>query len=169
MSDVVFVAVRSVAEAGADLKWSIDAPPAAMVALLDYENPAIMEEAIRLGPHAVLGLPIRNFGAVASVFVALQNFKRQKKLNSTIKRLKSRIEGDKLLSKAKDVLLCNSEMTEEDAYKALRTHAMNKRVSIQEIAKSIVNAEGILAEVGLRPGINSHAPNAVKSKGVNEE
>ncbi len=151
MSDVVFVAFRSVTESGIQLKWNVETPPAAMVALLDYENPAIMKEAVQLGAHAVLGLPSRSFGAVANVFVALQNFERQRQLNDTLKRLKARIENDKLLFKAKDVLIKNGGMTEEEAHKSLRSQAMNKRVSIHEIARSIVNAEGILSEIGSRP------------------
>lgn len=150
MSDVVFVAFRAVTEAGARLRWNIDAPPAAMVALLDYENPAVVKEAVRLGAHAVLGLPIRSFGAVANVFIALQNFERQNQLNDTLKRLKARIEGDKMMSRAKDVLIRTGGMTEEEAYKSLRSQAMNKRVSLHEIAKSIVNAEGILTDIGAK-------------------
>lgn len=148
MCDVVFIAFRDVTEAGVRLKWNAEAPPAALVALLDYENPAIVKEAVALGAHAVLGLPIRSFGAVANVFVALQNYQRQTQLNESLRRLKARIENERLLSKAKDVLIRTGGMTEEDAYKSLRSQAMNKRVSLAEIARSIINAEGILSDIG---------------------
>lgn len=151
MSDVIFVAFRAVTEADIRLKWNPDAPPAALVALLDYENPAVMKEAVRLNAHAVLGLPIRSFGAVANVFVALQNFERQKQLTTELKRLKARIEGDRLLSRAKDVLMRSGDMTEEEAYRSLRSQAMNKRVSLHEIARSIVNAENIIVDLGVKP------------------
>lgn len=151
MSDVVFVAVRAVTEADIRLKWNPDAPPAALVALLDYENPAVMKEAVRLGAHAVLGLPVRSFGAVANIFVAMQNFERQKQLNDTLRRLRSRIEGDRLLSRAKAVLMRTGAMTEEEAYRSLRSQAMNKRVGLMDIARAIVNAEGILSDIAVRP------------------
>ena len=146
-ADVVFVAFRAAAEENVKLRWPAENPPAAMVALLDFENPAVVSEAIRLKAHAVVGLPIRSFGVVANVFVALENFKAQQALTEQVKRYKAKIESQMLVVKAKDILRSNYGLTEDEAHKALRTHAMNKRVSIVEIARAIASAEDLASSL----------------------
>lgn len=143
MADVVFVAFREVTEVSVKLRWNRDDPPAALVALLDFENPAIVSEAVRLNAHAVLGLPVRSFGVVANIFVAIRNHQAQKSLSEQVKRLKSRVESEKVLSRAKDILMQSRGISEEDAHKVLRSQAMNKRVSIVEIARAVASAEDV--------------------------
>ena len=143
MADVVFVAFREVTEGGVKLRWNRDTPPAALVALLDFENPAIVSEAVRINAHAVLGLPVRSFGVVANIFVAIRNHQAQKDLADQVKRLKSRVESERILARAKDILMQSRGISEEDAHKALRSQAMNKRVSIVEIAKAVASAEDV--------------------------
>ncbi|WP_395543659.1 ANTAR domain-containing response regulator [Neotabrizicola sp. sgz301269] len=143
LADVVCVAFRSVAEGNVKLRWNRDDPPAALLALLDFENPAIVREAIKLNAHAVLGLPVRSFGVVANIFVAQNNFKLHKDLSNLAKRLKTRVESEKTLNKAKQVLMASHGMTEQDAHKALRTYAMNRRVNMLEIAKVIAGADDV--------------------------
>ncbi|WP_333814408.1 ANTAR domain-containing response regulator [Tabrizicola sp.] len=145
LADVVCVAFRAVAEANVKLRWNRDDPPAALLALLDFENPAIVREAIRLNAHAVLGLPVRSFGVVANIFVAQNNFKLHKNLSSLAQRLKTRVESDKTLNKAKQILMSSRGMSEQEAHKALRTHAMNRRVSMLEIAKAIAGADDVFS------------------------
>lgn len=145
VADIVFVAFRAVAEENVRLRWNADNPSAALVALLDFESPAIVSEAIRMKAHAVLGLPVRSFGVVANVFVAQQNYRSQLRLNDQVKRLKSRIDSEKTLSKAKEILMRSKGISEEEAHKALRSQAMHKRVSIVEIARAITNAEDVFA------------------------
>jgi len=146
MADVVCVAFRAVAEQNVKLRWNVDSPPAALVALLDFENPAVVSEAIRLRAHAVLGLPVRSFGVVANVFVALGNFKAQQELAEQVKRYRTRIETQKLVARAKEIIRTTHGLTEE-AHKALRTHAMNKRMSIVDVARAITSAEDLASSL----------------------
>lgn len=145
-ADVVFIALRPIFEENVKFSWNSEAPPAALVALLDFENPAIVNEAIRMNAHAVLGMPIRSFGVVANAFIALKNHKLQVDLANQNNRLKARIDSQKVIDQAKDILIRTRGISEAQAHEAMRSHAMNKRVSIQEIAKSIVSAEEILSE-----------------------
>ena len=146
-ADVVFLAFRAASEERVKLRWPAENPPAALVALLDFENPAVVSEAIRLKAHAVVGLPIQNFGVVANIFVALENFKVQQNLSEQVRRYKTKVESDKLVARAKDILRGNYGLTEDEAHKALRTHAMNKRVSIVEIARAITSADDLASSL----------------------
>lgn len=164
LADVVCVAFRAVAEGNVKLRWNRDDPPAALLALLDFENPAIVREAIRLNAHAVLGLPVRSFGVVANIFVAQNNFKLHKDLSNLAKRLKTRVESDKTLNKAKQILMASHGMSEHEAHKALRTHAMNRRVNMLEIAKAIAGADDVFSALEkldkFDPGLASPTPEA---------
>lgn len=165
LADVVCVAFRAVAEANVKLRWNSDDPPAALLALLDFENPAVVREAIRLNAHAVLGLPVRSFGVVANVFVAQNNFKLHKDLAALAQRLKTRVESDRLLNKAKHILMASRGMTEPEAHEALRTHAMNRRVSMLEIAKAVADADDAFSALETLGNFDLQKPGAVDTSG----
>jgi len=48
------------------------------------------------------------------------------------------------VEKAKGILMKNNTISEDDAYKYLRSISMNKRKSIAEVAKIIVDTESML-------------------------
>lgn len=150
-ADVVFAAFRAIVEENIRFPWNAENPSAALVALLDFESPAIIHEAVRLNAHAVIGMPIRSFGVVANVFIAQKNFFKQKQLSDEVRRLNARGEAEKLFSKAKDILMRANGISEDEAHALLRTQAMNKRLSMQEIARSIINAEGIISDFFKKP------------------
>jgi AmiR/NasT family two-component response regulator len=55
--------------------------------------------------------------------------------------------GDDILQvieKAKGILMKNNTISEDEAYKYLRSISMNKRKSIAEVAKIIVDTESML-------------------------
>jgi len=145
-ADVVFVALRQISEENVKFSWNAEVPPAALVALLDFENPAIVNEAMKLNAHAVVGMPIRSFGVMANTFIALKNHQLQISLSQQSAKLRARIESQKIVDQAKSILMRAKNISEAEAHKTLRSHAMNKRISIEQVAKSVVSAEEILSD-----------------------
>jgi hypothetical protein len=66
-------------------------------------------------------------------------------------QLESKLQSIRKITDAKSVLMNSRKISEEDAYAAIRDQAMVKRVSIEEIATAIVNANEILSTVGIKP------------------
>jgi AmiR/NasT family two-component response regulator len=52
--------------------------------------------------------------------------------------------GDQKLARAKAILMANRGTSENEAYREMREQAMARRVPIDEIANSIINAEQLL-------------------------
>ncbi|MBT4889632.1 MAG: ANTAR domain-containing protein [Rhodospirillales bacterium] len=141
--DVVCVALRPIMEREASLVWDSSKPPAALVAVIDYENPVIVQAAVELNAHAVIGLPLRNFGTLANLFIALKNFRNDKDQRDQIEKLKRRLSGMRAVSNAKEILMKNKGVSESKAYSMIRDQAMNKRMSVQDVALAIINANEI--------------------------
>lgn len=143
-ADVVFLAVRPIVEREIDFDWNADDPPAVLIAVVDYENPVIVETVLRLKAQAVIGLPLRPFGILANVLLSLTNHKREQRLKTHVKRLSSKLKAKRDIDKAKSILISTHGVSEDKAYEIIREQAMNKRTTIEAIASSIINASDVL-------------------------
>lgn len=141
--DVVCVALRPIVEREIKFVWDAANPPAALVAVIDYENPVIVQAAVGLNAHAVIGLPLRNFGIIANLFIALKNYRSEKDQRGQIEKLNRRLSGMRAVNNAKEILMKNKGISESEAYAMIRDQAMNKRMSIQDVALAIINANEI--------------------------
>jgi len=141
--DIVCVSLRPILEHEAKLVWDACNPPAALVAVIDYENPVIVQAAIELNAHAVIGLPLRNFGTLANIFIALKNYKNDKEQRNQIEKLKRRLAGVRAVTNAKEILMKNRGLSEKEAYTMIREQAMKKRMSVLDVALAISTADEI--------------------------
>ena len=55
-----------------------------------------------------------------------------------------KMEERKLIEKAKGILIRNNSISEDEAYKYIRTISMNKRKSMAEVAKIIIETDSML-------------------------
>jgi AmiR/NasT family two-component response regulator len=142
--DVVFLALRQVVEDKIEFQWNADEPPAVLIAIVDYENPIIVEKVLQMKAQAVIGLPLRPFGVLANVLLSVTNHKREKRLLAYNDRLRSKLKAKNDIDKAKAILIQAHEISEARAYEFIREQAMNKRTTIESIASSIINASDLL-------------------------
>ncbi len=142
--DVVFLAVRPIVEGEIDFDWNADEPPAVLIAVVDYENPVVVEKVLRLKAQAVVGLPLRPFGVLANLLLSLTNHKREQRLRGHVKRMAAKLKANRDIDKAKAILISTHRISEEKAYEIIRDQAMNKRTTIEAIASSIINASEAL-------------------------
>ncbi len=148
-TDVVFVFLRPIVEDDIELNWNADDPPAVLIAVVDYENPIIVDRLLRLQAQAVIGLPLRTFGILANVLLSVNNHKREKRLRTRLERMNTKLKAHRDIDKAKSILMVANNMSEHTAYQTLREQAMNKRTTIEAIAMAIINASDLLLGRGV--------------------
>ncbi len=147
--DVVFVFLRPIVEDDIVLNWNADDPPAVLIAVVDYENPIIVDRLLRLQAQAVIGLPLRTFGILANVLLSVNNHKREKRLRTRLDRMNTKLKAHRDIDKAKSILMVANNMSEQAAYQTLREQAMNKRTTIEAIAMAVINASDLLPGRGV--------------------
>jgi AmiR/NasT family two-component response regulator len=142
--DVVFLAVRPDSiDFGYEWAEGEDCPT--IIAVVTYENPTIVEAVLRLGARAVLPSPVRSFGLMSTLVVARQADVDHKAQARRVRKLEAKLLGLRRIAEAKDILMRTRNVSEAQAYDLIREQAMSKRVTTEEIAAAIVNANEILS------------------------
>jgi AmiR/NasT family two-component response regulator len=143
-TDLVFVGLYP-DTIGFDYCWcnSDDAPP--VVAVVNYENPTIIEAVLRIGAKAVLTAPVRAFGVLSALVVAQHIAADMKRLKKRVARLEEKVEGVRKIAEAQEILARQRGLSKIDAYQAIRAQAMARRVAVEEIAAAIIAADEILS------------------------
>lgn len=118
--------------------------------MVNYENPTIVDGMLRLGASAVIATPIRSFGVLSTLILARQLAGDLRLQRKRVVKLESKLQSIRKITDAKSVLMNSRKISEEDAYAVIRDQAMVKRVTIEEIATAIVNANEILSMVGVK-------------------
>ncbi len=142
--DVIFLAVRpDNIDLGFEWFKGDDAP--AVIAVVTYENPTIVEIVLHIGAQAVLPCPIRSFGLLSTLVVARRVHGELKSLRRRSQKLEAKFLGVRQIAEAKSILMRTRQITDGAAYDLIRDQAMSKRVTTEEIAAAIINATEILS------------------------
>ena len=143
-TDLVFIALNP-DMINHDFAWcdSEDAPP--VIAVVTYENPTIIEAVLRIGAKGVVASPVRSFGLLSALVLVRELISDLKKQRKRIARLEEKLGGIRMISEAQEILCRQRSISKEDAYRVIREQAMTKRVTAEEIASAIVNANEILS------------------------
>ena len=120
-------------------------PAPVVIGVIDYENPAMLQLVMDLGAVAVTSKPVRSFGIMTNMVLAQASAKKQDELRCRIAKLEKKLAGQKHIAKAKLILIEMHGMTEADAYETIRKQAMTKRISIEDMAQAIINANDLLS------------------------
>ena len=146
-ADLIFFAVRpEVLSMDVPWLWRDDNPP--IVAVVNYENPTIVEAVLAMNALGVVASPVKSFGLLTSIVVARHLSERKREHDKYVGRLEQRLAGLRKIAKAKAILMHTRNIAEDEAYKIIRDQAMTKRVTTEEIAEAVINANEIL---GLEP------------------
>jgi AmiR/NasT family two-component response regulator len=147
--DVVFMAL-SPDMLDADFAWCQveDGPP--VIAVITYENPTVIEAVLRVGAIATVASPVRSFGLLSVLVLARDLDGTIRKQKKRISQLEAKLQGVRQIAEAQDILAVQHGITKEEAYHIIREQAMQKRVTAEEIARSIINANEILGSKRLK-------------------
>ena len=143
-TDLVFIAI-SPNMINHDFTWcdGEDAPP--VIAVVTYENPTIIEAVLRIGAKGVVASPVRSFGLLSALVLARELTSDLKGQRKRIARLEAKLSGIRVITEAQEILCLQRRITKDDAYRLIREQAMSKRVTTEDIASSIINANEILS------------------------
>lgn len=142
-SDLVLFAIPASAD-DIDAGWAQQAQAPAVLALVTEETPAALRLLQRLGATAVLPLPLQENGLKAAMLLARSLHIQRRDLGRRVQRLEQKLASLGVLSDAKAILIRTRNISEAQAYTLIRQQAMDKRVSTEQIAQAIVDANRVL-------------------------
>ena len=143
-TDLIFFAVRPDV-ISLDLPWCAGELTPPIIAVVTYENPTIVDAVLRIGAKGVIASPVRSFGLLSALVLAREITIELKQQRKRVARLEERLTGIRKIAEAKSILMQQRGLLEDDAYKVIRDQAMTKRVTAEEIAGAIINANDILS------------------------
>jgi len=121
-------------------KTIIEEGIAPVLLLTAYSQTDIVEQANDAGVLAYLVKPIREEQLFPAIDVAYERFKEMQGLNKELENLKSSLETRKLLDRAKGIIMDTYKLNEKDAYRKMQKYCMNKRITMKQLAESILSA-----------------------------
>jgi AmiR/NasT family two-component response regulator len=145
--DVVFLAVHPEVTQ-LEFEWIAAEDAPACIAVVNYENPTIVEFVLRLNARAVLPSPIRSFGLLSTLVIARVVNTEIQTHSRRARKLEAKLTGARRVAEAKSILARTRNITEGQAYDLIRDQAMSKRVTTEDIATAIINANDILSVGG---------------------
>ncbi len=148
--DVVFMAL-SPDMGDADVSWHHPDDDVLVIAVIAYENPTVIEAVLRLGAIATVASPVRSFGLLSVLVLARELHGSLRKQKKRITQLEAKLQGVRHIAEAQEILCAQHRISKDDAYRMIREQAMQKRITAEEIAKSIIHANEILTFAGSRP------------------
>ena len=156
--DVVFLAIED--NAGATVQviphvtdeikqfvTNLRKPSPTILAIVSYENPTALQMVLESGALAVIERPIKPFGLLTNLAIARNSWLVQQGMQRDIRKYKRKVMGDRQVARAKVILMAMNGTTESDAHNEIRQMAMAQQMSMEEVAESIIGAEGDLRKV----------------------
>ncbi|RKT22115.1 AmiR/NasT family two-component response regulator [Paraburkholderia sp. RAU2J] len=120
-----------------------DAPPS--IAVLNYENPTLIEAMLHIDAKAVVTSPIRSFGLLSALVLARELGQERRKLRKRIMRLEEKLGSARKVAEAQEILCRQRGVNKAEAYRIMREQAMAKRMTVEDIASALINANDILS------------------------
>ena len=72
------------------------------------------------------------------ITVAIARFKHQQSLNNALEEARAKLEERKQIDRAKAILIKTQNFTEDEAYHTLRKLAMDRNITLGEMAKNVI-------------------------------
>ena len=116
----------------------------AIIMLTAYNDKQFVDKAGEFGALGYLVKPLDEKSLIPTIEIAVKRRREFRELKKTVAGQEKKLEERKIIEKAKGILIQNNSISEDEAYKYLRTISMNKRKTIVEVAKIIIETESML-------------------------
>jgi two-component system, response regulator / RNA-binding antiterminator len=112
--------------------------PRPIVMFVDHSDGHAIEEAMKAGVSAYVidGLNAQRVKSV--IDVAIARFKEYQTLRSELERTKSSLQDRKVIDRAKGILMEQRKITEDEAYRSLRSLAMEQNRRLVDVAQQLI-------------------------------
>jgi AmiR/NasT family two-component response regulator len=115
-----------------------------LIAVVGYESPSTLQLVLESGALAVIERPIRPFGLLTNLMMARNLWAERRETAKRLRKVERKLSGIQNIQKAKSILMEKQELSEESAYQTLRQQAMAKRITVEDMAVAIINANELL-------------------------
>lgn len=122
-------------EAARQINFHHEAP---VVLLTSYSQKDLIEKARDSGVYGYLIKPIREEQLGPTLEMALGRFKGDAALRKKMNQLEQSLEDRKIIQRGTGILMDLYSISEDDAYKRIRTLSMNKKLTVVEMCKLII-------------------------------
>lgn len=113
---------------------------APVLILTAFSQRDLAAQAAQAGAMAYLVKPFQKTDLLPAIAVAMQRYKDLARLQGDVADLSDRLETRKLVERAKGILM-EQGLGEAEAYKLMQRAAMDRSLSMAEVAKIIVDGE----------------------------
>jgi AmiR/NasT family two-component response regulator len=138
--DVIFMDVKMPKMDGLQAaRWIGEERIAPVVMVTAFSQVGYVEEAAQVGAMAYIVKPFTRADIMPAMQVAVSRFAEASALEQEVADLTERLETRKVVERAKG-LLVQRGMTEPEAFRRLQKLAMDKRISLKQVAEAIVLA-----------------------------
>lgn len=145
-------------------------PEPTILAIVSYEDPTTLQLVLESGAIAVLGRPIRPFGLLTNLAIARKVWRTNRELARDSRRVKRRAQGERIVLRAKLILMAQEGLNEDQAHALLRGNAMERRAAIEVVAAELVAQyeAGLAGKLPARPDGGVELP-AAETSGRGDE
>jgi two-component system, response regulator / RNA-binding antiterminator len=120
--------------------------PVVVFAEDDGENP--LREAMRAGVSAYVVAGLQPHRLASVLRVAIARFEQDKALREQLAQAQSELSSRKLVERAKGILMQQSGLNEDEAYRHLRKVAMDRGEKLVQVAERVIDAHALLRPSG---------------------
>jgi response regulator NasT len=103
-----------------------------------------IEQAIQAGVSAYIVDGFREDRVLPILRTAIARFQQYQSMQKHIKELKTSLADRKVIDKAKGLIMEQRNCTEDEAYRLLRTSAMNQNMRLAQLAQNILATASLL-------------------------
>ncbi len=118
--------------------WEREPPPVPLVAIIGSEAPGRVEWALSQAATAFLLKPIGSHGAYQALIVATHLHQQARDLHHSVEDLTARVKARSLVVRATLEIMRQHDLDERAALDLMRRAAMAARVTVEELAASLV-------------------------------
>jgi two-component system, response regulator / RNA-binding antiterminator len=118
--------------------------PRPILMFVDRSDESMITEAINAGVSAYVVDGLNPARVKPVLDVAIARFNQFQVLNDEIAKAKASLAERKVIERAKGILMRERKLSEEDAYRVLRSAAMEQNKRLADIAESLISAAKML-------------------------
>lgn len=112
---------------------------APVVLLTAFSQKELVDRAAEAGAMAYVVKPFGPHDLVPAIEVAISRYEQIKALQNEVSSIKEQFETRKLVDRAKSLLISKMGLTEPEAFRWIQKTSMDRRLSMREVAETIVN------------------------------
>ncbi|MFW0155151.1 ANTAR domain-containing response regulator [Rothia sp. P6271] len=111
---------------------------APVVLLTAFSQKELVDRATEAGAMAYVVKPFSPNELIPSIEVAMSRYEQIKALQAEVESIKEQFETRKAVDRAKSLLMTKMGVTEPEAFRWIQKTSMDRRISMREVAETIV-------------------------------